>query len=135
MGNPVSCPVIARPLDRFRSDLHRRYPPSIGKAPARAIEEAVGPERGAEAAVRLKQLPPEIGVLLIIVGTAGLLLPGPVGSPFLVAGGVALWPAGFRRVEAWFQRVAPRMFELGVNQMEQFLADLERRYPGSVRET
>jgi hypothetical protein len=85
--------------------------------------------------VRLKRLPPEVGVLLLIVGTAGILLPGPVGSPFLVAGGVALWPAGFRRVESWFQRVAPRMFEAGVNQIEQFLADLERRYPGSLRES
>jgi hypothetical protein len=83
----------------------------------------------------LKQLPPEIGVLLMIVGTAGLLLPGPVGSPFLVAGGVALWPAGFRGVEGWFQTRAPRMFEAGVRQIEKFLADLERRYPGSVEST
>jgi len=82
--------------------------------------------------MRLRRLPPEIGVLLIIVGTAGVLLPGPVGSPFLVAGGIALWPAGFRRVESWLQRVAPGMFEAGAGQIEQFLADLERRYPGST---
>jgi hypothetical protein len=82
----------------------------------------------------LKKLPPEIGALLIIVGTAGILLPGPVGTPFLVAGGLALWPSGFRRVEGWLQRLAPRMFEVGVGQIEHFLADLERRYPGSVRE-
>jgi hypothetical protein len=135
VGNVLSCSVIARPLDRFRSDLRRRYPDSIGKASSRAIEDAGGADRASEVPVRLRSLPPEIGVLLLIVGTAGVLLPGPVGSPFLVAGGVALWPAGFRRVESWFQRVAPRMFEAGVNQIEQFLADLERRYPGSVRES
>jgi hypothetical protein len=135
VGNPLSSPVIARPLDRFRSDLRRRYPESIGKAPAPAIAKAGGRERASEAAVRLQRLPPEIGVLLIVVGTAGILLPGPVGSPFLVAGGLALWPAGFRRVEGWFQRIAPRMFEVGVEQIERYLGDLDRRYPGSVRET
>jgi hypothetical protein len=135
VGNAWSCPVIARPLDRFRSDLRRRYPEPVGKAASRAIADAGGAERASEVPVRLKRLPPEIGVLLVVVGTAGLLLPGPVGSPFLVAGGVALWPAGFRRVESWFQRVAPRMFEAGVNQIEQYLADLERRYPGSVGES
>jgi hypothetical protein len=84
--------------------------------------------------LRLKRLPPEIGVLLIVIGTAGILLPGPVGSPFLVAGGVALWPSGFRKVERWFMRIAPRMYDNGVRQIEQFLSDLERRYPGSVPE-
>jgi hypothetical protein len=82
---------------------------------------------------RIQKLPPEIGVLLIVVGTAGLLLPGPVGSPFLVAGGVALWPAGFRKVEQWFMKLAPGMYQTGIRQIEHFLADLERRYPGSVR--
>jgi hypothetical protein len=72
------------------------------------------------------------GVDLLIVGTAGILLPGPVGSPFLLAGGIALWPAGFRRVEGWFMKIAPTMYETGIQQIEHFLADLERRYPGSV---
>jgi hypothetical protein len=133
VGNPFSCPIISRPLDRFRSDLRRRYPVSMRRPRSGAIAEVDGLERPSAASVRLRELPPEIGVLLIIVGTAGILLPGPVGSPFLVAGGLALWPAGFRRVEAWFQSVAPGMFEAGVGQIEHFLADLERRYPGSVR--
>ncbi len=85
-----------------------------------------------EADVRLQELPAEIGVLLIIVGTAGVLLPGPVGSPFLLAGGLALWPSGFRRVERWFMKVAPGMYETGIRQIEHFLSDLERRYPGST---
>jgi hypothetical protein len=72
--------------------------------------------------------------LLLILGTAGILLPGPVGSPFLVAGGIALWPAGFRKVDRWLMKVAPRLYDEGTLQMEIFLADLERRYPGSVRQ-
>jgi hypothetical protein len=83
--------------------------------------------------VRIQKLPPEIGVLLLVIGTTGLLLPGPVGSPFLVAGGIALWPAGFRKVERWFMKVAPEMYQTGIRQIEHFLVDLERRYPRSVR--
>jgi hypothetical protein len=81
----------------------------------------------------LEKLPPEIGVLLVVVGMAGLFLPGPVGSPFLVAGGVALWPSAFRKAEDWFRAIAPRLYEEGLQQTERFLADLERRYPGSTR--
>ena len=80
-------------------------------------------------------MPLEIGVLLIVVGTAGVLLPGPVGSPFLVAGGLSLWPSAFRKVEDWLQRMSPRLYEEGMRQMERYLADLERRYPGSTRHT
>jgi hypothetical protein len=83
--------------------------------------------------VRLRKLPPEIGILLLVVGTAGVLLPGPVGSPFLVAGGIALWSAGFRKVERWFMNVAPGLHDTGIRQIEHFLVDLERRYPGSLR--
>jgi uncharacterized membrane protein YbaN (DUF454 family) len=82
--------------------------------------------------VRFQKLPPEIAVLLMIIGTAGIFLPGPVGSPFLVAGGIALWPTAFRKVERWFMKIAPGMYQKGVPQLERFLADLERRYPGSV---
>jgi hypothetical protein len=81
---------------------------------------------------RLERLPPEIGALLMVVGIAGLLLPGPVGSPFFIAGGVALWPAAFGRVEGWFQRRFPVVHRTGMEQIERYLADLERRYPGSL---
>ena len=115
----------ASPISRFRRDLQRRFPAEVGSIPARR------PETGF--VHRLERLPPEIGVLLIVVGTAGVLLPGPVGSPFLVAGGVALWPSAFRRTEGWLERSSPRLFAEGMRQMERFLADLERRYPGSTR--
>jgi hypothetical protein len=85
-----------------------------------------------EDAARVERLPPEIGVLLMVVGIAGLLLPGPVGSPFFIAGGVALWPAAFGRVEGWFQRKFPVIHRNGMEQMERYLADLERRYPGPL---
>jgi hypothetical protein len=83
-------------------------------------------------AARLERLPPEIGALLMVVGIAGLLLPGPVGSPFFIAGGVALWPAAFGRVEGWFRRRFPNAHRTGMEQMVRYLADLERRYPGCL---
>jgi hypothetical protein len=128
----TACPVIARSIERFRSDFSRRYPERTGAGPLHSAAR-LGVERpGHEAEVRLQKLPPEIGVLLLIIGTAGVLLPGPVGSPFLVAGGLAFWPGGFRKVERWFMKVAPRMYDTGIRQIEHFLTDLERRYPGST---
>jgi hypothetical protein len=128
-----ACPVITRPLERFRSDFRRRYPEGPGGSRSGPDHLAGRGEEEPEAQVRVQRLPPEIGVLLMIIGTAGLLLPGPVGSPFLVAGGIALWPAGFRKVERWLRKVAPGMYAAGTRQIEQFLADLERRYPGSTQ--
>jgi hypothetical protein len=133
--NDAECPVTARPIERFRSDFAKRYPERSGGQPSRAADRPGNCGLASEAELRLEKLPPEIGVLLLIIGTAGVLLPGPVGSPFLVAGGLALWPSGFRKVERWFMGVAPRMYDTGIRQIEQFLSDLERRYPGSVQTT
>ena len=77
----------------------------------------------------LETLPKELGVLLVVAGIGGVLLPGPVGAPFLVVGGVILWPAAFKRVDRCFQKRLPRMHEAGMKQMQRFISDLERRYP------
>jgi len=132
VADPLPALAISRPIDRFRSDLRRRFPEWAERA-AKAADRPVQDEAKSRLAHRLEKLPPEIGVLLVILGTAGLLLPGPVGSPFLVAGGIALWPSAFRKVEDWFQNVSPGLYDEGIRQLERFLADLERRYPGSTR--
>jgi hypothetical protein len=129
-----SLPALATScsITRFRSDLHRRYPERAAKEAGTAEH----PERLGQRSTftrRLEKLPPEIGALLIVVGVAGILLPGPVGTPFLVAGGIAFWPSAFQKTEDWLQRVAPGLYDEGMRQMERFLADLERRYPGSTR--
>jgi hypothetical protein len=74
-------------------------------------------------------LPKEVGVLLIVAGVGGMLLPGPVGSPFLLLGAVTLWPRAFMRLEIWFHRQFPKMHHTGTRQIHRFLADLDRRYP------
>ena len=75
------------------------------------------------------ELPKEVGVLLIVAGVGGILLPGPVGSPFLLLGAMTLWPRLFTRLEVSFQRRFPRMHRTGTRQIQRFLADLDRRYP------
>lgn len=74
-------------------------------------------------------LPREVGVLLIVAGLGGLLLPGPVGSPFLLLGAVTLWPRLFTKIEIGFQKRFPKMHRTGTRQIHRFLADLNRRYP------
>jgi hypothetical protein len=125
--------VSTHPFQRFQSDFRKRFPEQAGKSLSLPVNAETLKEPEAAEQGLLKELPPEIGVLLLVIGTAGILLPGPVGSPFLVAGGIALWPAGFRNVERWFMKLAPKMYKTGVGQIERFLADLESRYPGSVR--
>jgi hypothetical protein len=128
----LAAPMKSDPIARFRSDMRRRFPDS-----APTDEEPADPRPARKArskpSNRLDKLPPEIGVLLIVVGVAGVLLPGPVGSPFLVAGGLVLWPSGSRKLEDWMQKLSPRLYKEGIRQLERYLSDLERRYPGSTR--
>jgi hypothetical protein len=78
---------------------------------------------------RIEKLPKEIGVLLIVAGVGGMLLPGPVGSPLVVLGGVILWPRAFHRFEACLMRRFPRLHHQSMRQVTRYLADLDRRYP------
>jgi hypothetical protein len=128
----LAAPVKSDPIARFRSDIRRRFPES---APMEEKPADHRPARNARSKppLRLEKLPSEIGVLLIVVGVAGVLLPGPVGTPFLVAGGLALWPSGFQKLEDWMQKVSPRLYEEGIRQLERYLSDLESRYPGSTQ--
>ncbi len=87
------------------------------------------PAVNTEEILRLHGLPRELGVLLVVAGIGGILLPGPVGTPFLIAGGVILWPAAFRRVETWLERRFPGFHRSGMKQMKRFIGDLEKRYP------
>lgn len=77
----------------------------------------------------LQQFPPEIAMLLIMAGVAGVLLPGPIGAPLILAGGVTLWPKTFRPMERWFRRKFPAMHQEGVIQLKEFVKDLKSRFP------
>jgi iron(III) transport system substrate-binding protein len=73
----------------------------------------------------------EVGALLIVSGIAGILLPGPVGTPLLILGCVIIWPKAFEQVDRFFAKRFPWAHQLGVIQSARFLSDLDRRYPVS----
>ncbi len=79
--------------------------------------------------VMLDSLPKEAALFLILVGLGGILLPGPVGTPFLILGGVALFPNVFRKLDRGLQRRFPASHRQSVRQVNRFVLDLERRYP------
>ncbi len=76
-------------------------------------------------------MPTEVGVLLIVSGIGGILLPGPVGTPFLVLGCLMLWPKAFHGIGICLESQFPKMHHHGVTQINRFLDDLEQRYPPS----
>ncbi|MFI5456505.1 MAG: hypothetical protein ACHRXM_13730 [Isosphaerales bacterium] len=95
----------------------------------RKLKRPVESMNDAEEIRRIGAMPKEVGVLLIVAGIGGLLLPGPVGTPFLVLGGVVLWPRTFRWLEEFLERRFPRLHHQSMLQITRFLDDLQRRYP------
>ncbi len=77
---------------------------------------------------RIKEIPKELGVMLLTAGIVGVILPGP-GAPAIIAGGLALWPEAFGKIESWLVRSHPKVHRQGVRQINRFLNDLEKRYP------
>lgn len=81
---------------------------------------------------RLARLPREVGVLLLTIGVLGVALPGLAGTPALLAGGLMLWPRGFRAANAWLSRRCPRIHGKSLEQLMRYLDDMERRYPTAI---
>jgi hypothetical protein len=101
-------------------------------------QEASGHGSGATAAptadpddIRISELPKEVGVMLIAAGIVGLILPGP-GTPAVIAGGLALWPNAFGKLESWLEGRYPEVHKEGMRQVRRYLRDLEKRYPNST---
>jgi len=82
---------------------------------------------------RLRLLPPEVGAVLVTVGIGGLILPGPFGTPFILAGGLVLAPRYFHRAELWVQKKFPNAHRAGRRRLDRFIDDFEKRYPRHLR--
>jgi hypothetical protein len=78
---------------------------------------------------RVEKLPRDVGWLLITAGLVGVVVPGVLGVPFLVLGGLVLMPLTSQRAEQWLGGHSPKMFKGSVRQINRFLDDLDRRYP------
>jgi hypothetical protein len=91
----------------------------------------VSPAASEAAVRRIEHLPREIGVMLVSVGVLGFVLPGVMGTPAIIAGGLVLWPGAFGKLEKWLRRRNPDVYLRGMQQIGRFLDDLEKRYPPS----
>ena len=78
-----------------------------------------------------KTLPPEVASMLILIGILGIPLPGP-GIPFILAGGLAIWPRTFKPIEERFRHKFPTAHDSVFQLLGRFEEDLNRRYPGSI---
>jgi hypothetical protein len=79
--------------------------------------------------LRIANVPRDVGWLMISVGVIGVVLPGIIGTPFLVAGVAVLAPGGPQLLIDWVRRNPKAAALVGVKQIGRWLDDLERRYP------
>ncbi len=94
-----------------------------------AIQATAGALRQAHDPEALGPIPKELAILFVVAGVGGVLLPGPIGTPFLIIGAVALWPRALEAADRGIRERFPRAHRVGVRQVKRFVADLERRYP------
>jgi hypothetical protein len=111
------------------SETARTVPVSAPSAPAVEAKHRLQKQDFDELNERLLEMPREVGWLMVSIGVIGVALPGIVGTPALLAGGLMLWPKGFRTVNSWVRKRFPKTHEHGVEQLIRYLDDMERRYP------
>ncbi len=78
---------------------------------------------------RIRQLPPEVGAVLVGVGMVGVVLPGPMGTPLIIMGGLVLLPSVFGKLDHWLHRKFPRSHRVGLKYVHRFIDDFEKRFP------
>jgi hypothetical protein len=106
------------------------HSPQPAEAPVTAASEA-DDVAGFNAATleRMRRLPPEVGAVLVTVGIVGVIVPGPVGMPLLLAGGLALMPSVFGKAERWMSRRFPKFHKESMRGINRFMDDFEKRFP------
>jgi hypothetical protein len=80
---------------------------------------------------RIENLPKDAGWALITAGVIGLIAPGIIGWPFVVAGAFVLAPGGTRRLARWAGRKPRKHAHAALRQICRLVDDLERRYPSA----
>jgi hypothetical protein len=78
---------------------------------------------------RIRRLPPEVGAVFLAVGVVGVILPGPIGAPFLLAGGLVLMPGVFGKFERWAKKRMPTIHDVGMRNVDRFIDSFEKRFP------
>lgn len=104
-------------------------PPEVSHSTAEQDDDAFA----AHARDRLRSTPPQVGAILITVGVAGVILPGPIGLPFVVAGCFVLWPKTVDGMEWLVRKRFPKVYHYSLEFIERYFDDLDRRFPGTNR--
>lgn len=97
-----------------------------------ASANGLTPEEQAElerAVQRIEKFPRELGWLMVYVGVLGVILPGIIGFPFVIAGGAVLMPGGRKWLSRWVGRKPGRLARASLKQITRMADDIERRYP------
>lgn len=97
-----------------------------------ASARAITPEEQAEferAVQRIEHFPREFGWLMVYVGVLGIVLPGIIGFPFVIAGGAVLVPGGRKWLSRWAGSKPRPLVRASLRQIVRMADDLERRYP------
>ena len=77
----------------------------------------------------VRALPSQVGLVLVLAGITGMVLPGSPGLPLVAAGGLVLSPTMFSKVDNWMKARFPDVRRHGMRTVSRFAADLQRRYP------
>jgi len=95
---------------------------------ARLAEEQNQPARAIDGQLmrRIEELPREAGWAPITAGVIGLIAPGLVGFPLMVAGAVVLTPGGPRKLAHWASRKPRKYAHAALRQICHLVDDLER---------
>jgi hypothetical protein len=116
------------------NESQQRHPGQTDATPPQPQSASTSDDQEAEETrQRLRLLPAEVGAVLVTVGIGGLILPGPFGTPFILAGGLVLAPRYFHRAELWVQKNLPNVHRAGRRRLDRFIDDFEKRYPRHQR--
>jgi hypothetical protein len=86
-------------------------------------------EQDVEMMHRIEHLPRDVGWLLIWVGVLGVVLPGIVGVPLIVAGAAVVVPGGRKWLARWAGRLPPKFVHPSMRQIGRMLDQMDSRYP------
>ncbi|SMF94823.1 hypothetical protein SAMN02949497_2158 [Methylomagnum ishizawai] len=133
--NPEAAPVTAATQANDTHSAPEAAPATLPCLVKIAPETGDGDANDADVVDRVEHLAKDVAWVLIVAGVIGVVVPGVLGTPFLIAGAAALWPGNRKRLEKWRQGHSPKFARGGMKQINRFLDDLERRYPhdGSKR--
>ncbi len=80
---------------------------------------------------RVKHLNRNMGWVLISAGLVGIVIPGVIGTPFVILGTLVLWPGNQKLLDKWRKDHRSRFVNAALRQVDRYLDDIERRYPSN----